>query len=106
MINPALVLKRYQDLINRANLQKSEREADYKTIQLGLQKVIETSKSGTIREKKIEMTTTKIDEAVKLTHSGIVLLDSEIDSMQKRLEMALEHIPASLIKEANALKDE
>merc|ERR1712127_240726 len=83
LINPALILKRYHALVDRANFTKTERETDYKNIEIALDTVKEAAKG--IKEKRTENTVTKVQEAVKLVNAGIRLLDNEVLLLGERL---------------------
>lgn len=103
LINPALILKRYQELVERAQFTKTERETDYKNIEIALDTVKEGAKS--IKEKRTENTVTKVQEAVKLTNAGIRLLDNEVQLLGERVISAVNGLPKSLVEEVNVKQD-
>ena len=103
LINPALILKRYQELVERAQFTKAERETDYKNIEIALDTVKEGAKS--IKEKRTENTVTKVQEAVKLTNAGIRLLDNEVQLLGERVTSAVNGLPKSLVDEVNVKQD-
>merc|ERR1719420_861993 len=100
LINPALILKRYSELIDRAQLQQQDRVNEFKEIQVSL----ETIKSKA--DKRTVGLATKLSECVKLTSSGISLLDNEVKLLKERLPAAIGSLPAELVEEANQQKEE
>ena len=85
LLNPALVLKRYQELINRAK----DYQNDFKNIDQALNKIREDCRDVK-GEKRTENMVTKVQEAVKLTNSGMRLLENEVDMLDSRVQKALE----------------
>merc|ERR1719203_1223769 len=95
LINPALILSRYRELVNRAEYSKTERDDEYKQIDIALDRVKEGAKA--CHEKRTENMVTKVREAVGLTHAGIRLLDNEVNLLGNRVEQAIASLPRSLV---------